>query len=95
MYAGHPCSGRQSPWPENRRGRELHVPSLYRENSESATIAKLSCTGPNRESLARTGLYTPVLAKRSQNFLLADGLAADYSPQFGQHPVTARHANLT
>ena len=57
MYAGHLCSGRQSPWPENRRGRELHVPSLYRENSESATIAKLSCTGPNRESLARTGLY--------------------------------------
>ena len=59
MYAGHLCSGRQSPWPENRRGRELHVPSLYRENSESATIAKLSCTGPNRESLARTGLYAP------------------------------------
>jgi hypothetical protein len=41
------------------------------------------------------GDYTPVLAERSQNFRLADGPAADYSPQFGQHPVTARHANLT
>ncbi len=30
------------------------------------------------------GVYTPVLKKRSQNFRLADGLAADYSPQFGQ-----------
>jgi len=40
-------------------------------------------------------VYTPVLAKRSQNFRLADRLAADYSPQFGQHPVTACHANLT
>ena len=41
------------------------------------------------------GVYTPVLAKRSQNFRLADGLAAGYSPQFGQHPVTARHPNWT
>jgi len=28
-------------------------------------------------------VYTPVLAKRPQNFRLADSLAADYSPQFG------------
>ena len=47
---------------------------------------------PNR---AFHGEYTPVLAKRPQNFRLADGLAADYPRQFGQHPVTARHANLS
>ena len=34
-------------------------------------------------------VYTHILAKRSQNFRLADGLAADYSRQVGQHPATA------
>jgi len=37
----------------------LLVLSLYRENSESTAIAKLSSTGSNRECLACTGLYAP------------------------------------
>jgi hypothetical protein len=59
---------------------------------------KLAYFGPARQlnfgSIAPC-VYTSVLAKRSQSFRLADGLAADSSPEFGQHPVTAPHANLT
>ena len=45
--------------------------------------------------LVVAGVYTPVLAKCSQNFRFEDSLAGDYSRRVGQHPVTARHANLT
>jgi hypothetical protein len=58
-------------------------------------LAWLSAKEKLLERFASTGAYIPVLAKRSQNFRLADGLAADYSRQVDQHLVTARPANLT
>lgn len=59
--SGRSCMYRKSLF-KNARAQVLLVPSLYRENSEAAAIAKLSCIGTNREcyhALACTPLCSP------------------------------------